>query len=387
MWAERENDRRRRAYRSESDAWRRRRDHLTRLRIEAGGFLGCTQPRTGLPVELADDELIFRVVPDAELVEAEARHVPGLPTPGRTATYAETPDDALPSGLRIIDSGLAVVTNHRVAFAGRDHRREWTYADLLGPAHHPDVPLTLLHTTGRGRLAGLLVPATAVVNLRFYLTLAVATFADERAAVVAQLDDLLSAHRCAEPLPLSLVTPEDAPLAAVRPDRRAVAVTAVATVVFATLTAGAFGSETGSSGGRAEAGTITTADAVVPAHFDEPDRGTPTAGGAATRITGGVPPREVPRPVVPVPTSEPVPLVASVPSAVAVPPAAPVVPSAPAPSASSTPTPGPAPTTPLPTVSATPSAPASPTALPSPSPSSTVLSICLDAFQSTVPCP
>ena len=88
-WAERENERRQRAYRDATDAWLRRDDHLARLRIEAASFLGCTQPRTGLPVQLDDDELVFRVLPVAELVEAEARHIPGLPTPGGPCAFAE----------------------------------------------------------------------------------------------------------------------------------------------------------------------------------------------------------------------------------------------------------------------------------------------------------
>ncbi|MEK8107955.1 hypothetical protein NKG94_28430 [Micromonospora sp. M12] len=78
-WAERENERRQRAYRDATDSWQRRDDHLARLRIEAASFLGCTQPRTGLPVELDDDELVFRVLPVARLVEAEARHIPDCP--------------------------------------------------------------------------------------------------------------------------------------------------------------------------------------------------------------------------------------------------------------------------------------------------------------------
>ena len=131
---------------------------------------------------------------------------------------------------------MAVVTSRRVAFGGREHRREWRYADLVGPAHHPDVPVTLL--PDRGRLQGLLVPANAVVNFRFYLTLAAA---DDRGAVIAQVDELLAAHRAAPPAPLPLVDPDDAPLTAVRPDRRALGAAAVAAVVFVTLGPGALG--------------------------------------------------------------------------------------------------------------------------------------------------
>ncbi|MFU8854348.1 hypothetical protein ACNAW0_25685 [Micromonospora sp. SL1-18] len=40
-WVERENDRRHRVYDAKVEAWHRRHDELIRLRIEAGGFLGC----------------------------------------------------------------------------------------------------------------------------------------------------------------------------------------------------------------------------------------------------------------------------------------------------------------------------------------------------------
>ena len=54
----------------------------------------------------------------------------------------------MPPGLRVIDTGMAVVTSHRVAFASREHRREWRYAELTDAAHHPDVPVTLLPDHG-----------------------------------------------------------------------------------------------------------------------------------------------------------------------------------------------------------------------------------------------
>ncbi|WP_433118153.1 hypothetical protein [Micromonospora sp. CA-246542] len=252
-WAERENERRRRAYRDATDAWQRRDDHLVRLRIEAASFIGCTQPRAGLPVDLDVDEVVFRVLPVATLVEAEARHIPGLPTPG-SCSFAEPSSEALPPGLRAVDTGMAVVTSRRVAFAGREHRREWRYADRLGVAHHPDVPVTLLHDDSR--LSGLRVPASAAVNVRFYLTLAAASAAGDRLAVVGQLDALLAAHQASPPVPLPTVGPSDAPLTAVRPDRRALAVAAVATVVFATLGPGAVGPSPAGPMRRAEAATI-----------------------------------------------------------------------------------------------------------------------------------
>lgn len=379
-WAERENERRQRAYRDATDAWRRRDDHLARLRVEAASFLGCTQPRTGLPVDLADDELVFRVLPVATLVEAEARHVPGLPTPGGSCSFAETSGEALPAGLRAVDTGMAVVTSHRVAFGGREHRREWRYEDLVGPAHHRDTPFTLL--PDRSRLSGLLVPANAVVNFRFYLTLAVAT---DRAAVLAQVDALLAAHRLARPAPFVPAEPDDAPLTAVRPDRRALGAAAIAAVVFATVGPGALGP----SPHLLASEPVPLAETIA---LDVPRAGATlvpigAVGPVAPRSRVGSadsavwsPPRA---PTVRPSTAEAVSRVVSPAVTVAVAPA--VTPSAvPAPSPTSVPTPGPvlttepaAPAVPTPPVASTSPTP-TPTATPTPN---SLLAVCLDPLQ------
>ncbi|MET8356368.1 hypothetical protein [Micromonospora sp. NPDC005171] len=377
-WAKRENERRQRAYRDATDAWRRRDDHLVRLRIEAASFLGCTQPRSGLPVELDDDELVFRVLPVAQFVEAEARHVPGLPTPG-LCSFAEPSSGALPPGLRVVDTGMAVVTSRQVAFSGGAHRREWRYADLIGPAHHPDVPVTLL--PDRGRLAGLLVPANAAVNFRFYLTLAVA---DDRAAVVAQVDALLAAHRNTRPALLPWVHPDEAPLTAVRPDRRALGAAAVAAVVFVTLGPGALGPGAWGPRGPVRSAEVIALDApragavIVPIGAVGPVAPRSRVGSADSAIWSP--------PDVPAVRPSAVSTVVAPAVAVALPPAA--APSvAPIPPASSVPTPGPAPTT-DPPASALPTPPVAsltptPTATPSvtPSPDQGLLAICLDPLQ------
>ncbi|MEU1398686.1 hypothetical protein ABZ403_21825 [Micromonospora zamorensis] len=385
-WAERENERRQRAYRDATDAWLRRDDHLARLRIEAASFLGCTQPRTGLPVQLDDDELVFRVLPVAELVEAEARHIPGLPTPGGPCAFAEVSGEALPAGLRVVDTGMAVVTSHRVAFAGRERRREWRYADLVGPAHHPDVPVTLL--PDHSRLAGLLVPANAVVNFRFYLTLAVA---DDRATVTAQVNALLAAHRAARPSPSVLVSPDEAPLTAVRPDRRALGAAAVAALVFATMGPGALGPGAlgpGAPGPGAVGPRVLRSEQVHPVQRAEivaleaalisvrpvgpvvPKARTGPVSGAAQSRPNAIPP------------ARPVAVATVVGPSVALAPPPVVTPSvAPAPSASAVPTPGPVPTTgpPAPALPTPPAASISPT--PSATPSPALLTVCLDPLQ------
>ncbi|SCL56581.1 hypothetical protein GA0070606_2632 [Micromonospora citrea] len=378
-WAERESGRRSRAYDADVDAWRRRDDHLIRLRIEAAGFLGCAQPRTGLPVDLGVDEVVFRVLPAAELVEADARHVPGLPAPGLDVAATEVVGDgrALPKGLRPVDVGLAVVTDRRVAFAGRAGRREWAYADMLGVAHHPDAPVALLHTGDGGRLAGLRVPVTATVNFRFYLTLALAAATGERAVVEAQLDALLAAHRRARPAPPPPVVPAQAPLTALRPDRRTALAAAVATLAYATLTAGAFGPERAGPPYRADGGPgkvpATTAEPAVDAATTPPtvrepappEAVGPDAGVTAVpraRLAAGartpVLRQEAAGPGGPLPGTAPAP-----PQAAPVPSTAPAAPAAPAPT-----TGPPAPVAPAPT-----------TASPAPEPSA--VGLCLDLLR------
>ncbi|MGC4771061.1 hypothetical protein ACLQ25_19070 [Micromonospora sp. DT44] len=376
-WAERENERRQRAYRDATDAWQRRDDHLVRLRIEAASFLACTQPRTGLPVELDDDELVFRVLPGATLVEAEARHVPGLPTPG-LCSFAEPSSEALPASLRAVDTGMAVVTSRRVAFGGQEHRREWRYDDLTGPAHHPDVPVTLL--PDRGRLDGLLVPAGAVVNFRFYLTLATS---EDRAAVITQVDALLAAHRAVPPAPPALVGPDDAPLKAVRPDRRAIGAAAVAALVFVTLGPGALGPGASGSVGPVPSAEIVALDlpragaTLVPLSLVGPVPPRTRIGSAVSAVSTA-PPAWTVRQAAPTDAST----VVSPVVAVARPPAAapPVVPT---PSVSAVPTPVPPTDPPASALPTPPVASASPTPTPTATatPDAGVLAICLDALQ------
>ncbi|MEV1330927.1 hypothetical protein AB0J20_15270 [Micromonospora costi] len=407
-WAEREDDRRRRTHHRDLATWRRRADELIRQRIEALTFLGCTEPRTGLPVDLKHDELVFRILPTAELVEATGRHVPGLPHPALSIGRPTPSSRTLPKGLRVADAGLAVVTNHRVAFAGRALRREWRYADLAGPAHHPDAPVTLLHTRDAGRLAGLLVPDVSVANARFYLTLAVAAARGERAAVVAELDALVEAHERDRPAPPPAADPWQAPLVARRPDRRAAV--AVATVAFVTFAASAHGADEDLPQYRAEAGQVVTdverpvvIGAVVPTLAPVPPTadapavppagttGVPPAGPTGVTPDAGSPgdgpraggPGEAPAGDSAVPARSPAPGAGggSGRAPVTAPARPPASPSVPAPPAATTPPSSPAPTAP-PSTSPPPAAPSpAPTSPPPSSSDNRLLTVCLDPLR------
>ncbi|SCF09837.1 hypothetical protein GA0074695_3458 [Micromonospora viridifaciens] len=366
-WARRENDRRRRAYDAQVEAWRRREEHLVRLRIEAAGFLGCTQPRHGLPAELDHDEVVYRILPTAELVEAEARHLTGLPTPGLTLAAApvDEPGRVVPAGLRVVDAGMAVVTDRRVVFAGHAGRREWTYAGLRGLGHHPDVPITLLHTADHRRPAGLRVPAATAVNARFYLTLAFATATGARPLIVPQLDALLAAHRDARPAPPPPVAPDDAPLPLLRPERAMAAAAVAVAVAFAALTTGGFRADPAElpyqAQARADGVATAPADGAAasplpsPPTVPEPDRPGPRppspataarpAGGAAggpvvPRATGPSIPPGARATTQPTPTAHPAPTTAPAP-----PPARPPT-AAPSPTPTQNPTTAPSPAEP-----------------------------------------
>ncbi|MFU8851500.1 hypothetical protein ACNAW0_11030 [Micromonospora sp. SL1-18] len=235
-WAERENERRRCAHDADAESWRRRADELIRLRAEVTCFYGYHQPSTDLPVDLEDDEVLFRVLPAVELVEAEARHRTGLPAPGLAVTPvpADAPGPALPRGLGIADTGMAAVTSRRLVFAGPRGRRQWWYADLIGPAHHPQAPVTLLHTTRGGKLAGLRVLPESALNFRLYLTLAFADVRGDRDAVAAYLDEQVTVHERARPALPDPAEEDEAPLIALLHDRRiAVGAAAVAMLVTA----------------------------------------------------------------------------------------------------------------------------------------------------------
>ncbi|NJP33554.1 hypothetical protein [Micromonospora thermarum] len=370
-WARLEDDRRRQAYGEATAAWQRHHDHLVRLRVEAAGFRGCRPPAAGLPVEFEDDEVIYRIVPAAQLVEVSARHSPGLPVPGVTTGVRPGPfRRRTPRGLRALDAGTVVVTDRRVTFSGRHADREWRYADVSGLAHHPDAPLSLLHTVDGRRLAGLLTPPASVLNARFYLTLAFADATGERAAVAAEIDDLLAAHEAAPPTPPPPARPADAPLTALRPDRRAGTALALAATVVA-LGTGVFGSAPTDEPYRAEAG------ASGPGAADPPPAADPSR--AADPPTTGPSPSTAPD-TTPLGTTGRAPA----PAGPAVAPRAPGTAAhaatrdhGPGPAPTARPTTGPAPTT------AAPSTAPPPSAAPSPSPSTApgapqLVTVCLD---------
>ncbi|WFE38614.1 hypothetical protein [Micromonospora sp. WMMD998] len=235
-WAHRQNERRQRVFRAADEAWRRRDDELRRLRTLAVSFHGSVRAGDGLPMELAPGEVVFWTLPAAQLVEV--RHTAVLPAP----ELLVDPDPPVlrprrPEGVRVVDAGLAVLTNRRLALLGGRGRRDWAYGRMTGLSHDPAAPVTLIQVLDRRRTSGLLLPTGVVADFRFTLTLAFADAIEQRAAVVAELDELIEEHAELRPHRPAVLTPAQARISTLVPGgRRTIAVgVALALVVPAML--------------------------------------------------------------------------------------------------------------------------------------------------------
>ncbi len=279
-WAHRRDERRQRAFRAADEAWRRRADELRRRRTLAVSFHGSVEAGVGLPMELAPGEVVFWTLPAAQLVEV--RHTAVLPAP----ELIVDPDPPVlrprrPEGVKVVDAGLAVLTNRRLALLGGRGRRDWTYGRMTGLSHDPAAPVTLIQVLERRRTSGLLLPTNAVADFRFTLTLAFADAIEQRAAVVAELDDLIAEHAELRPERPAVLTPgQDRPAARLPAGRRTVAVgAALALAVPALLVESNPPTRAGSERAAAAtpASTGTPAPPVAPAARVRPDAApTPT---------------------------------------------------------------------------------------------------------------
>ncbi|MEO3770135.1 hypothetical protein [Micromonospora sp. B9E7] len=235
-WARRQNVRRVSTYRGAEAAWRRRVDELRRLRELAADFQGSAAAGAGLPLELAADEVVLSALPAAQLIEV--RHTTVLPAPDLTIARPAGPlRPRRPDGVRVTDAGMAVITSRRLVLLGGRGRRDWAYGRMTGLAHDPAAPVTLIQVLDRRHTSGLLLPVDAAPDFRFKLTLAFADAIEQRAAVLAQLDELIVEHAQLKPFRPAVATPGQARLSSFVPGgRRTLAVAAaIALLVPAAL--------------------------------------------------------------------------------------------------------------------------------------------------------
>ena len=132
---------------------------------------------------------------------------------------------------------MAVITSRRLVLLGGRGRREWAYGRITGLAHDPAAPVTLIQALDRRLTSGLLLPTDAAPDFRFKLTLAFADAIEQRAAVLAQLDELIAEHAQLKPFRPAVNTPAQARFTARVPGgRRTLAVAAaIALLVPAAL--------------------------------------------------------------------------------------------------------------------------------------------------------
>lgn len=269
-WAHRQNVRRVSTYRGAEAAWRRRDDELRRLRVLAADFQGSAAAGAGLPLELAADEVVLWALPAAQLVEV--RHTTVLPAPDLTVAPQTGPlRPRRPDGVRVTDAGMAVITSRRLVLLGGRGRREWAYGRITGLAHDPAAPVTLIQALDRRLTSGLLLPTDAAPDFRFKLTLAFADAIEQRAAVLAQLDELIAEHAQLKPFRPAVNTPAQARFSARVPGgRRTLAVAAaIALLVPAALIESDPSDPTGGAE-VAAAATPAPTQSAVPSHSVAP---------------------------------------------------------------------------------------------------------------------
>ncbi|MEV4712593.1 hypothetical protein [Micromonospora sp. NPDC049374] len=282
-WARRQNERRLRLFRSAEGTWRRRDDELRRLRTLAEQCQGSATAGDGLPLELAPDEVVLRVVPAAQLVEL--RHNGVLPAPDLTVG-AQTGRlrRRLPDGVRVTDAGMAVITNRRLVLLGGRGRRDWAYGRMTGLAHDPHASVTLIQVLDRRRTSGVLLRPDVAAEFRFVLTLAFADAIEQRQAVIDQLDELIGEHARLRPSRPGIATPGQARLSTLIPGGRRTAVVAAALAVMVPVAL--------ANSGPSDPTSTETAVAAAPAPVAASASTTPRATGSATpRATGSAKPR------------------------------------------------------------------------------------------------
>lgn len=124
---------------------------------------------------------------------------------GTRGTYVPGPDVPTP-----IDVGDALISNQRVVFIGQKATREWAYAKLVGVMHDDTDPWTALQVTNRQKVSGILYGWEAAEDVRWRLTLALASFLDERDKLRAQVSSELADLRTSEPADPDAAAPRPA---------------------------------------------------------------------------------------------------------------------------------------------------------------------------------
>jgi hypothetical protein len=210
-WANRQNDQRRRNFDVAYAAWQRIDHDAEQMVAAARGFAGLPADQVRPYAQMRRGEVALWVRSGIPMVE------PLWSVPLSAAGYAAFTLFPGPAGplcaTKVVDSGVAVVTNQRVLLHGR-HRHEWPYAKLIGLAHVADNRTTVMQVSNRVKPSGLVIDLAAAPSFRLNVNLGLADYAGERDLFVAQLERQISEHQQLRPPAPTLVTPELAPVTA-----------------------------------------------------------------------------------------------------------------------------------------------------------------------------
>lgn len=98
-----------------------------------------------------------------------------------------------------IDSGVVLISNQRVVFAGEKATREWLFSKLIGFHHDEQRPWTALHVSNRQKVSGFLYSEETLTLVRFRFELALAVYHGTREAFVGSMETQLAALLAEKP--------------------------------------------------------------------------------------------------------------------------------------------------------------------------------------------
>lgn len=102
-----------------------------------------------------------------------------------------------------IDSGVALISDQRVVFAGEKATREWLYSKLIGFHHDEHLPWTAIQVSNRQKVSGILYTEQTITLVRFRFELALAVYGDTREAFAASMERQLNELIAEKPITLA----------------------------------------------------------------------------------------------------------------------------------------------------------------------------------------
>jgi len=103
-----------------------------------------------------------------------------------------------------IDTGVAVITDHRVVFTGPKQNREWAWTKVVSVHHDPDAPWTAIAVSNRQKVSGLGYDVDHAEDFRFRVDLALAVANDTADHLIRELEQELGPLRLPPPDPSAI---------------------------------------------------------------------------------------------------------------------------------------------------------------------------------------